>query len=271
MAIILILDDSATNRSIYSRLATLVAEGIAVEAFADPVDALEWLGHNRVDLVISDFRMPGMDGAVFTRQLRDIAGCADLPVLIVTAHDDRSYRVRALDAGATDFLQSPVDHFEFVARARNLLALGQRGSAPQPRLPETSRPAPVEAHDLASILDNVPAMLCAADREGRCVYANAAFAAQCGADPAELLGLPTTRLLGPERAAWNLAADHTVFASGQVVSGQREEFIDDAGRPRIILTSKTPLRDAEGRISAVLTTSVELPPHALTAPVAERA
>lgn len=268
MAIILILDDSATNRSIYSRLAALVAEGIAVEAFADPADALEWLGHNRVDLVISDFRMPGMDGATFTRQLREIAGCADLPVLIVTAHDDRSYRVRALDAGATDFLQSPIDHFEFVARARNLLALGQRGSVPQASLPE--RPPSAEAHDLARILDNVPAMLSATDREGRCVYANAAFAAQCGADPAELLGVPASRLLGPDRAAWNLAADHTVFASGQVLSGRREEFVDDAGTPRVILTSKTPLRDAEGRISAVLTTSVELPPQALAAPEVER-
>jgi PAS domain S-box-containing protein len=271
MAIILILDDSATNRSIYSRLAALVAEGIAVEAFADPVDALEWLGHNRVDLVISDFRMPGMDGAAFTRQLRQITGCAELPVLIVTAHDDRSYRVRALDAGATDFLQSPIDHFEFVARARNLLVLGQRRTVPQTSLPATTRPPFVEGHDPARILDNVPAMLSATDREGRCVYANAAFAAHCGADPAELLGVPAFRLLGPNRTAWNLAADHTVFASGQVLSGRREEFIDDAGAPRVIITSKTPLRDTEGRISAVLTTSVELPPHALEVPVKERA
>jgi PAS domain S-box-containing protein len=264
MAIILILDDSATNRSIYARLATLVEEGVAIEAFADPVDALEWLGHNRVDLIISDFRMPSMDGAAFTRQLRSIAGCATLPVLIVTAHDDRSYRVRALDAGATDFLQSPIDHIEFVARARNLLALSQRGTVPQAGLPEAGRPA-TEGEALSRILDTMPVMLSATDWEGRCVYANSAFAVHCGANPAEILGVPASLLLGPGRAAWNRAADHAVFASGQALSNRREEFTDDAGTPRIILTSKTPLRDPEGRVDAVLTTSVEIPPHALAA------
>jgi PAS domain S-box-containing protein len=262
MSIILILDDSATNRSIYARLAGVVEEGVGVEAFADSLDALEWLGHNRVDLVISDFRMPGMDGAAFTRRLRAIPGCATLPVLIVTAHDDRSYRVRALDAGATDFLQSPIDHFEFVARARNLLALGRRGAAP-PTLPESP---PETRERLSRILDTVPAMISATDRDGRCIYANAAFAERCGADPVDILGAPAARLLGPGRAAWNRAADLLVFASGRPLPNQREAIAGDTGTQRILLTSKTPLRDAEGGVAAVLTTSFEVAPDVLAAP-----
>jgi PAS domain S-box-containing protein len=262
MAIILILDDSGINRSIYARLAALVEEGVGVEAFADPLDALEWLGHNRVDLVISDFRMPGMDGAAFTCRLRAIPGCGALPVLIVTAHDDRSYRVRALDAGATDFLQSPIDHFEFVARARNLLALGRRGA-----VPATMAEGPPEMRErLSRILDSVPAMISATDRDGRCVYANAAFAERCGAALAEILGAPADWLLGPGRAAWNRAADLSVFASGKPLPNQREAIADAAGGQRILLTSKTPLHDAEGGVAAVLTTSFEVTPDSLPMP-----
>jgi PAS domain S-box-containing protein len=261
MPIILILDDSATNRSIYARLAAVVEEGVGVETFADPLDALEWLGHNRVDLVISDFRMPGMDGAAFTRRLRAIPGCAGLPVLIVTAHADRSYRVRALDAGATDFLQSPIDHFEFVARARNLLALGRRAASPG-----LAEGLPGMRERLSRILDSVPARISATDREGRCVYANAAFAERCGAALAEILGAPADWLLGPGRAAWNRAADLSVFASGKPLPNQREAIADAAGGQRILLTSKTPLHDAEGGVAAVLTTSFEVTPDSLPMP-----
>src|SRR5690349_5893955 len=135
MATILILDDRAINRNIYARLAAAIEEGIAVEVFADPVDALEWLEHNRVDLIITDYKMPSMDGTEFTRRLRAMQAGLQIPVLVVTAHDDRSFRVRALDAGATDFLQSPIDHFEFVTRARNLLALGRQAAEAGEGLP----------------------------------------------------------------------------------------------------------------------------------------
>ncbi len=67
--------------------------------------------------------MPEMDGATFVEHFRALPGCADIPVIVVTAYEDREYRYRALEAGATDFLLSPVDHHEFVTRARNLLNL----------------------------------------------------------------------------------------------------------------------------------------------------
>src|SRR3954470_1943925 len=182
MAMILILDDRATHRSIFARLASVIEDDVAVEVFGDPVDALEWLEDNRVDLVITDFKMPGMDGAEFTRRFRATPGGGRVPVLIVTAHDDRSFRVRALDAGATDFLQSPIDHFELVTRARNLLALGRGAAAEQQAPAFASRPGGTDplpargaeglqgAEGLARILDSLPAQVSAADREGRCIY-----------------------------------------------------------------------------------------------------
>ncbi|HXN44584.1 MAG TPA: response regulator, partial [Xanthobacteraceae bacterium] len=65
MSLIVILDDRATNRQIFSRLAASIEDGVTVRAFADPQAALVWLETNTPDLVVTDFKMPNMDGAEF--------------------------------------------------------------------------------------------------------------------------------------------------------------------------------------------------------------
>ena len=67
--------------------------------------------------------MPEMDGASFVRALRSRPALVDVPIIVITVYQDREFCYRALEAGATDFLLSPVDHLEFRARARNLLTL----------------------------------------------------------------------------------------------------------------------------------------------------
>ncbi len=131
MATILILDDRTTNRKILAQLAASVEAGIRVEGFESGRDALARAAQSPPDLVFSDFSMPVMNGAEFIAAFRGLPGCADVPVIIVTAYEDREHRYRALEAGATDFLSSPVDHYEFVVRARNHLALRRQQSARQ--------------------------------------------------------------------------------------------------------------------------------------------
>lgn len=123
---IVILDDRRTNRLILSRLARTIADNISVVDFENPNDALAWIAKETPDLIITDFNMPEMDGAAFIKELRLLSSSADVPVIVVTAYQDRDFRYRALEAGATDFLNSPVDHHEFVTRARNLLTLRQQ-------------------------------------------------------------------------------------------------------------------------------------------------
>jgi len=252
MPLILILDDQATNRSIYARLAMLIAEDVVVESFADPLDALEWLADNPADLVITDYKMPAMNGAEFTRQLRATPLGSDVPVVVVTAHDDRSFRQQAMEAGATDFLQSPVDHFEFVARARNLLAL-PRGRAAEAALPQPAATTP----GAAPAMDDLPALVTATDRAGRCVFVNARQAACAGATPAELVGQDITRVLGAERAERSRAKDREVLETGRRLPSYWEEAADAAG-PRLLLTAKSPLRGADGSVIGVLSTSLEV-------------
>jgi signal transduction histidine kinase len=129
MSTILILDDRSTNRKILAQLAHSVEPGIGVESFGFPKSAIERCREQPPDLVFTDYNMPEMNGAEFTAAFRALPGCADVPVIVVTAYEDRALRYRALEAGATDFLQSPVDHHEFVVRARNFLALRRHALA----------------------------------------------------------------------------------------------------------------------------------------------
>jgi len=102
-----------------------------VRAVASGAEGLDAAKQASPDLVFSDFNMPGMNGAEFVAAFRKLPGCVDVPVIVVTAYEDREHRYRALEAGATDFLASPVDHHEFVVRARNLLALRRQSLARQ--------------------------------------------------------------------------------------------------------------------------------------------
>jgi signal transduction histidine kinase len=131
MASILILDDRNTNRKILAQLAISVEPGVAVTSVASGEEGLAAARQKAPDLVFSDFNMPGMNGAEFVAAFRKLNGCIDVPVIVVTAYEDREHRYRALEAGATDFLASPVDHHEFVVRARNLLALRRQSLARQ--------------------------------------------------------------------------------------------------------------------------------------------
>src|SRR6201986_2099969 len=123
MTKIVIVDDQTINRSIYAKIAASIDEGVEVETFADPRSALEAVIANPPDLIITDYKMPVMNGAAFIRRVRAEPTLVDIPIIFNPGFEEKSYRFRALDAGATDFLLSPVDHREFVPRARNLLRL----------------------------------------------------------------------------------------------------------------------------------------------------
>ncbi|MFN7634558.1 MAG: response regulator, partial [Acetobacteraceae bacterium] len=102
MAHVLILDDRVTNQRILGRLAKSVAPDISVASYGDPRQALAWLETHDADLVITDFKMPHLDGAEVTRRLRAMPRTADVPIVVVTVYDDRQLRLLALEAGATD-------------------------------------------------------------------------------------------------------------------------------------------------------------------------
>lgn len=72
------------------------------------LDALDWLNHNRVDLVLTDVRMPVMDGLALMRHLR-AEGELPAEVIVVSGHDDFHYAQQAIRLGAFDYLLKPVE------------------------------------------------------------------------------------------------------------------------------------------------------------------
>ncbi|BDT70150.1 cyclic di-GMP phosphodiesterase response regulator RpfG [Comamonadaceae bacterium OS-1] len=119
---VVIVDDVDINLMLLNRLMDQVG-GCRVHSFLRPVEALAFCQTHLPDLLLVDYLMPELDGISLVRQFRAIAGREDIPVLMVTASDERAVRVQALEAGANDFLSKPLDRTEFFARTRNMLAL----------------------------------------------------------------------------------------------------------------------------------------------------
>jgi len=126
MATILIIDDQLTSRQILQQLVSSIEENTSVEAFANPLQALQWTSGNAVDLILVDYKMPEMNGVEFIQRFRTHPSTSHVPVIMVTSIEDRAVRYEALEAGATDFLMKPVDHHECRARCHNLLTQYQQ-------------------------------------------------------------------------------------------------------------------------------------------------
>jgi len=119
---IAIIDDSDINLTLLKHLVIKLG-GCEPLLFNESRVGLQWCIDNEPDLVIVDYMMPELDGLGFIEALRAAPGRSELPVLMITANDDKAIRYEALERGATDFLTKPVDTAEFRARAKNMLSL----------------------------------------------------------------------------------------------------------------------------------------------------
>jgi len=124
MNTVLIIDDSDINLTLIKALVLKLGECDPV-LFDNPLKALDWCRSNVPDLVIVDYMMPDIDGLKFISAFRALHGRNEIPVLMVTANDQKDVRYDALLGGANDFLTKPIDRIEFSARARNMLSLRQ--------------------------------------------------------------------------------------------------------------------------------------------------
>ena len=122
MNTVLIIDDSDINLTLIKELVLKLGECAPV-LFDNPLRALDWCREHVPDLVIVDYMMPDMDGLKFISAFRALHGRNEIPVLMVTANDQKEVRYEALLGGANDFLTKPIDRVEFSARSRNMLSL----------------------------------------------------------------------------------------------------------------------------------------------------
>ena len=119
---VLIVDDNATNLTLFRHLLKKIDDLESI-CFSEPKQAIDWCGSHEPDLVLLDYMMPEMDGLEFIMRFKAIYEHQTIPIIMVTADTESDVRTNALDLGAYDFLNKPVDKLELLARVRNLLAL----------------------------------------------------------------------------------------------------------------------------------------------------
>jgi two-component system NtrC family sensor kinase len=122
---ILIVDDERQNRQVLEVM--LSPEGFHLLTAASGEEALAMVAQQPPDLILLDIMMPGMDGYQVTAKIKGNLATQNIPVIMVTAMDDRNATMLGLSAGAEDFLTKPVDRAELCVRVRNLLRLKAYG------------------------------------------------------------------------------------------------------------------------------------------------
>lgn len=117
-ASILIVDDKDANVRLLDRMLHVAGYG-AVTSETDSRKVCDLHRKNRYDLILLDMQMPGMDGFQVMECLKEIEMGDYLPVIVITAQPE--HKLRALEAGAKDFISKPFELAEVLARVRNML------------------------------------------------------------------------------------------------------------------------------------------------------
>ena len=118
---ILVIDDEEKNIKLVKGM--LMRENYNINGCLSGKEALESLQNDKPDLILLDILMPGIDGFELCRILKQDVSTRIIPVVMVTALNDQEDRKKALDAGAEDFLNKPLNQFELIARVKSLLRI----------------------------------------------------------------------------------------------------------------------------------------------------
>jgi len=140
--VVWVIDDDSSIRWVMER--ALNKAGMAVTSFSDGIGIMDSLRRERPDVIVSDIRMPGIDGLDLLRWLT--SEHPDLPVIIMTAHSDLDSAVSAFDGGAFEYLPKPFDLNEATDQIRRACRRNpdgdDRAGTPRARMPDIIGKAP---------------------------------------------------------------------------------------------------------------------------------
>jgi FixJ family two-component response regulator len=120
---ILLVDDDQALLQALPHLITLQLSDVRIDTAPSAHNALELLQEHAYDTIISDVKMPGMDGLELLAQISTMQ--PDTPTLLITGHGDQALIIQALRGGAYDFIQKPIDRVYFVAALHRALQTRQ--------------------------------------------------------------------------------------------------------------------------------------------------
>ena len=117
----MVADDQPANIQIVGNI--LGRHGYEIVPAGDGPTVLKRLGLRQPDLILLDVLMPGMNGLEVCRRIRENPEWVHIPIIFLSAADDKELIVRALEAGGVDYLTKPFNHSEMLSRVRTHLAL----------------------------------------------------------------------------------------------------------------------------------------------------
>jgi len=123
LSTVLIVDDEPVGRDTLEAL--LIGQGHNLAFAANGAEALAQAAELLPDVILLDVMMPGIDGFEVCRRLRANPRLADVPIVMITALDDRGSRLEGIEAGADDFVSKPFDRAELRARIKTVTRLNR--------------------------------------------------------------------------------------------------------------------------------------------------
>jgi len=271
---ILIVDDEQANRRLLEVM--LGQEGFQLLTAASGEEALALVAREPPDLILLDVMMPGMDGYAVASALKANHDTKNIPIIVVTALDDREAMMRGLSAGAEDFLSKPVDRAELHARVKNLLRLkaygdyydkysqilegevAERTADLEERTKALEQQAAVVT-ELAGLLDLAQDAIIVRDMDNRILFWNYGAEVLYGWTGEEALGRNLGQLLNAELSPIADSQDAAILDRGRWEGELIHHRRDGA---RVAVSSRWGLqRDSKGAPLRILTINRDMTDH----------
>ena len=189
---ILIVDDDVALLEALPQAILLRAEGITIDTAQSAFDALDRIREVDYDAVVTDIKMPGMDGLALLGEIEKLR--PGTPTLLITGHGEHDLAVQALRGGAYDFVAKPIDRDYFIASLERAIQMRRLD-----RQVERQRIA-LQRH--ARVLEHVDNGVFLVDHDGLVQHWNPAAAAITGLAPSAVLGRPADDVL----PGWSVVA-----------------------------------------------------------------
>ncbi|MCX5873793.1 MAG: sigma 54-interacting transcriptional regulator [Deltaproteobacteria bacterium] len=256
---ILIVDDEPRNLRLIKDFLEVL--GHSVEPANDGFEALEKL-KSGFDLVLLDIMMPGMDGFEVVRHIRENQEFADIPVIMVTVLDDKQTRIRAVQAGANDFINKPIDRLELSVRIESLLKMKDAQDAIKRHRAELEETVERRTSELLeserrfrTLFESAQDSIFIKDKEHRYIDINTAAVDLLQMGRSEIIGKTDMDLFGAAYAPESENVECRVL-QGQTIETQQN--FKWKSQPISLDVIRFPLRDSSGEITGICGIAREL-------------
>jgi PAS domain S-box-containing protein len=243
---VLIVDDEHRNRQLLEVM--LAPGGYRFLTAASGSEAMAIVEQQRPDVILLDVMMPESDGYGVAAKIKGNLATKNIPIIMITALDNRSARIQALSVGAEDFLTKPVDRAELCMRVRNLSRLKAYADYHENQA--------AVLREQAALLDLAHDAIVALDLHGRILYWNRGAEAMYGWVRSEALGMNAAELVRAEPSESAERIEAALLRDGRWV-GEAVHVARDESR-LTVACSHALQRDSCGTPIRVLTISSDI-------------